>query len=547
MERRSFLYDLNALGIFDSETYGSFRHEGPGLRAKEIIEAFEALAERFPPEEIETAGRVPDAALEEMGKLGLFGMTVPSEYGGFDLTFSEYLKVVERMAPVDLSLALVSLAHLSIGVQGLVLFGSEEQKRTYLPRASSGELVFAYALTEPKVGSDAKHIETRARPEGDAYVLNGQKTYITNANYAGAYTVFAQIEGHRPGHMGAFVVERDTEGLTVGKDMPKMGLKASSTAALRFEDVRVPADNLIGQPGEGFRIAMSVLNYGRLAVCAAGVGLMERSVADMAGRANSRVQFGQPIARFPLVQEKIASAAVNAYVSASMVEFAARQLDRDPTANVANETSHCKLFATGRAWEVLYDALQVAGGSGYLSVNPYEKRMRDFRVATIFEGTTEIHSMYPALFLLRGIGDSLPRSVWARLWSLAAGALRSTRWPGTTQDPVTRQALRIARSCNRRVRWLLHTALLVFGKGVSVREFLLRRITWLSVYQYGILASAARIENARQDGLKVGEEEEFLRAFALEAADARAKLTRLRESRREKLLTEIARSTCADR
>ncbi len=541
MERRSFLYDLNALGLFDREVYEIFRHEDPGPRASEIIEAFEALAERFPPEEIEKAERVPDAAMAEMGKLGLFGMTVPSEYGGLGLSFSEYLKVVERVAPVDLSLALVSLAHLSIGIQGIVLFGEEHQKRTYLPRAASGELVFAYALTEPKTGSDAKHIETRARLDGDHYVLDGQKTYITNANYAGAYTVFAQLEGHRPGHMGAFVVERDLDGLTVGKDMPKMGLKASSTAALRFEGVRVPAENMIGRPGEGFRVAMSVLNYGRLAVCAAGVGLMERSVADMVKRATGRIQFGQPIANFPLIQEKIGSAKVNAYVGANMVEFAARQLDRDPAANVANETSHCKLFATSRAWEVLYDALQVAGGSGYLSVNPYEKRMRDFRVATIFEGTTEIHSMYPALFLMRGIGDALPRGTWGRVRALLAGALRGVRWAVAGDDPALRRALRVARSCNRRVRWLLHTAMLVYGKRVAAREFLLRRITWLSAYQYGILASVARIGNARRDGQEAGEEEDLLAAFVAEAAAARGKLTHLREDRRGKLLAKIAK------
>jgi acyl-CoA dehydrogenase family protein 9 len=543
MAQTSFLHDLHTLAMFDRSFFRNFRFAEPSAEVIRLGTAFENLTEAFPPGEIERTGVVPQDALREMGHMGFFGMSVPRDYGGLGLPFSQYLKVVERMAPVDLSLALVSLAHLSIGVQGVVLFGTHEQKQKLLPPAAAGKTIFAYALTEPQTGSDAKHIQTKAHlsADGTHYVLDGQKTYITNANYAAAFTVFAQIEGHRPGYMGAFVVERGAEGLTVGEDMPKMGLKASSTAFLRFEGVRVPVENLLGRPGDGFRIAMTVLSYGRLAVCAAGVGLMERSVADMVKRAKTRRQFGVPIADFELVQEKIAQAQVGAFVGASMVEFAARQLERDPTANVAVETSHCKLFCTTRAWQALYDAMQVAGGSGYLATSPYEKRMRDYRVATIFEGTTEIHSMYPALLLLRAVGDALPRGLFGRVGALIRGAFRRTRWPDTPRPATLRRAWGKARVCSGVFRRLLRLGVLRYGKAVTGREFLLRRLTWLSVREYGLLAAIARVLGERDDGALVKGELDLVEAFTEETAQSLSALRRLRPTREERVLSSIAR------
>ncbi len=544
MAGRSFLHDLRLRGSFDRAFFASFGVGEPSDDVHRLSRAFEAFATEFPPEDLEEAGGVPPEALASMGRRGFFGMTVPRDYGGLGLPFSQYLKVVERMAPVDLSLALVSLAHLSIGIQGIVLFGTHEQKKQYLVPAAAGSRIFAYALTEPEVGSDAKHIQTTARlsEDGTHYVLKGQKTYITNANYAQGFTVFAQLHGHRPGHMGAFIVERASEGLTVGPDMPKMGLKASSTAFLRFDDVKVPVENLLGKPGDGFRIAMTVLSYGRLAVCAAGLGLVERSVTDMIRRAKSRVQFGVPIASFELVQEKIASAQVSAYVGQAMVEFAARQLEEDPTANVALETSHCKLFCTTRAWAVLYDAMQVAGGSGYLSTSPYEKRMRDYRVATIFEGTTEIHSIYPALLLLRSLREALPRGTSARAVALVRDAFRRSEGPMPSADAGVRRALALARRCGRAFRRLLRLGLLCYGMGVVSREFFLRRLTWLSAREYGLLAGAARLEGERRQGRLGKEGAALLDAFAEETAKELPGLRRLRSTRTERLLTQIARS-----
>ena len=463
----------------------------------DILRKYREIVEQFPPSEVEALGRIPAELLARMGENGLFGLSIPEAYGGAGLNTQEYLRVVEGISRLDLSVALVSLAHLSIGVKGLVLFGSDEQRAKYLPRAASGQSIFAYALTEPLIGSDAKHITTRAEltDDGRTYVLNGQKTYITNANYAGAMTVFAQLDPAKPGFMGAFVVETGWDGIKIGKDMPKMGLKASSTAAVQFRDVRIPVENLLGKPGDGFKIAMTILNYGRLGLGAASVGLMEQSLQDMLKRAANRVQFGTPIMRFPLIQEKIVKARINSTVSAAMNSFAAKLLDQHPLADLAIETSHCKLFGTTRAWDTLNDALQVAGGAGYLATQPYEKRLRDFRVATVFEGTTEIHSIYPPLFVMRRITRQLGVRSWGimgRLGHIISGLTKGVDCPLRFEHRKLRKAARFARRNAASVKRRLYAGLVVYGKEISRKEFLLRRITTLSLHVYGTLALLAR-------------------------------------------------------
>jgi acyl-CoA dehydrogenase family protein 9 len=493
---------------------------------------------------LEQQGSVPRELLTKLGTIGFFGLTIPTAYGGLGLSLRQYLKVVEEIASRDLALALLSLAHLSIGMKGILLFGTEEQRRRYLPPAASGEMIFSYALTEPKTGSDAKNIETVAilSDDGSHYLLNGQKAYITNANYAGGLTVFAQLDPKKPGFMGAFIVETAWDGVKVGKDMPKMGLKASSTAPIQLRDVRVPVENLLGRPGDGFKIAMTILNYGRLALGAGAAGIMRRSLQDMVKRAASRKQFGVPINQFELIQEKMVRARVNGYVAEAMTDFTAAMLAQDPVAPVAIESSHCKLFGTNRAWDTLYDALQVAGGSGYLSTQPYEKRMRDNRVATIFEGTSEIHSIYPALFVLRNLRGRMkaecPTTV-SRLRFLLTGMVGKATWELPFPDPVMKRAVRLVRSLARSIRWMLHAGLLIHGRKVLEKEFFLRRVTTLSVYLYGILSVLARLEAARKAGKDVTTERRLLDYFLAEARQARRVNGRVLPSRQESLHSKI--------
>jgi acyl-CoA dehydrogenase family member 9 len=494
-------------------------------KIRPVVSRYRQLVKEYPPATMETLGTIPPEVLQRMADIGLFGLSIDAAYGGLGLTTLEYLKVVEEIARIDLSVAMVSLAHLSIGVKGIVLFGSEAQKQKYLPPAASGQMIFAYALTEPATGSDARHISTRARlaEDGQHYVLSGQKTYITNANYAGAMTVFAQLEGHPPGFMGAFMVETSWDGVMIGQDMPKMGLRVSSTAAVQLDHVAVPLANLLGQPGDGFKIAMTILNYGRLGLGAASVGLMEQSLEDMKRRSSDRIQFGVPIKSFPLIQEKLVRAKVYCSAANAMNNLTAALLDEHPLADLAIETSHCKLFGTTRAWEVLYDALQVAGGSGYLSTQPYEKRMRDFRVATVFEGTTEIHSIYPPLFLLRLLTKRLHgavRGLGRGLPALLKGLLRNTRWVLDLDAKPLQDAARLAAAIATRVKRMLLGGFLKYRRTMTEQEFLLRRITTLSLYCYALLALVTHLHHKRLAGRLEQEDLHLLEYFREEAKEA---------------------------
>ena len=534
-------------GTFPKNLFDSVAPFPQSEEAERIVEGYRQLLQEFPPETLEAHGHLPREMLKGMAGIGLFGLSIPVAYGGLGFDTREYMSVVEGMVRLDMAAALASLAHLAIGVKGIELFGDDAQKQKYLIPAASGEMIFAYALTEPRVGSDARHIETRAELslDGNHYLLSGQKTYITNANYAGALTVFAQMDPARPGFMGAFIVETGWAGVKIGKDMPKMGLKASSTAAIQFREVRVPAENLLGKPGDGFNIAMTILNFGRLALGAASLGMMRQSLEDMRKRASSRVQFGVPIKNFPLIQEKLARAEVNSFVCAAINDFTASLLQQDPMSNLAVETSHCKLFGTTRAWETLYDAFQVAGGSAYLATNPYEKRLRDFRVATVFEGTTEIHSIYPALSALRTLSKNF-KMMKEKKSSVIGFLLKSlfsrVEWPSAFGNKTLKRASRLARANANTIRRMLLWGLLIHGKEASQHQFFLRRITTLSLYLYGLLALLAKPAAEEKAGLLKGEDLLRLQYFLEEAKEARKKNRRFFDSRKERLSTTLAKA-----
>jgi len=520
-------------------------------RVARIIERYRDILNDYPAAELEAKGALPAGLLQAMREGGFFGLSIETRYGGQGLNLQEYLQVIEEMVKLDISIAITFLAHLSIGIKAVQLFGDDDQKQKFLPQAASGKMIFAYALTEPHAGSDAKHIETTALASRDGahYLLNGQKTYITNANYAGGMTVFAQLDPNRPGFMGAFIVETGREGVKVGKEMPKMGLTASSTASIRFEDVRVPKENLIGRPGDGFRIAMTVLNYGRLALGVASTALMKISADDMLKRASSRIQFQAPIKNFELVQEKIVRAEVNSALSSAMTRFAAGILGGEPLLGAAIETSHCKLFGTTRAWDAVYDALQVAGGAGYLKTLPFEKRMRDFRVATVFEGTTEVHSVYPALLGMRHIEKGRResgRSLLTLVFELAKLVLKGERWRGSFDNKAMHKALGEAKKCARAARILLISGLLLYGRRIARgrtanREFLLRRITTLSLYTFGLLALLAEAERKPKAATITARELLIIESFVEEAKEARRQNSRLFDSKRERLGSALFR------
>ena len=543
MSYENFL--MNAyFDALDADRFNSFREFEANETTRAIIQKYLEVNSEYPASYLEQKGTVPVELMKKLGRNGFFGLTISPKYGGGGLSLRQYLHIVETLASQDMSLGILALAHLSIGIKGIVLFGNAEQKHKYLVPAASGEMIFSYALTEPQTGSDARNIQTVAAvsEDGSHFILNGSKTYITNANYAGGLTVFAQLDPDKPGHMGAFIVETAWDGVKVGKDMPKMGLKASSTAAIQFQDVKVPKENLLGRPGDGFKIAMVILNYGRLALGAASAGMMKQSLLDMTDRAASRTQFGVPINQFELIQEKLVKAKVNGYVASAMTTFTAGMLESNPTATVAIESSHCKLFGTTRAWDTVYDALQVAGGSGYLTTQPYEKRMRDFRVTTIFEGTTEIHSIYPALFVLRTLSKRSQAEASGRLpqfIALVKKMFRRTRWPIAFNEKMMNRALRFAKASARRMRLMILAGFLIYGESITRKEFFLRRISTLSLYVYGIIVVLAKLEAARKSGRPINTELNIL-AYLLEEARQTRKLNqRVFSTRQERLHRKI--------
>lgn len=526
-------------GVFDKDLFMSCPGSDISDKGRSILNAYNELSKGYSPLEIEERGELPEDLWEGLKKSGMFALTIPEAYGGSGLSLSDYLRIIEAAAAHDMALAIIPLAHHSIGLKGIVLYGTEEQKKKYLPPAARGETIFAYALTEPDTGSDAKHIKTFAEKseDGSCYILNGTKTYITNGGYAGGMTVFAQLDSNNPGFMGAFIVETGWEGVKTGKEMHKMGLTVSSTAMIQFKNVKVPSENMIGKPGDGFKIAMTILNYGRLGLAAASTGLMNQSAKEMLNRANKRKQFGAPISEFELIQEKIVAARVNAFLSKAVSSVTAGMLEKDPLVRVAIESSHAKLFSTTCAWNVLYDALQVHGGSGYLKSLPYEKRLRDFRVTTVFEGTTEIHTIYPPLFLIRSMtkGANLPGSHLVRIIRSAFKLFTKPSMDFRYEDPVLKKAKKRALRSIGKVRSMLLAGMIYYGRNVLKREFYLRRITNLSVQAFNLICSLAFIDRTRRDGGDVGEFLDFLEYYLADIQSQAYRTSRVRPDWKEKI------------
>jgi alkylation response protein AidB-like acyl-CoA dehydrogenase len=323
---------------------------------------------------------------------------------GFGAT--AYSRVIQELGRFDGSTAVTVGAHSSIGMRGLLLFGTEEQRARYLPRLASGELVAAFCLTEPGAGSDAAGIKTTAVRDGDSWILNGEKIWITNGGIADFFTVFAKTSLDGRGHITAFVVTRDMPGVTTGPHEDKMGIRASSTTTVAFQDVRVPADHVLGEVGKGFKVAMKILNAGRTGLGGGSVGGMKKLIELSAAHARERVQFGRPIATFETIRNKIGQMVVDCYAAESVVNLVAGLVDRGYE-DVAVEAAISKVLATEALWRTADEALQIAGGVGYMRELPYERALRDCRVNRIFEGTNEILRLFIALAAVNDVADEL--------------------------------------------------------------------------------------------------------------------------------------------
>jgi len=352
--------------------------------------------------EVAETDSMPADIVEQMKEMGLFGLTIPEDFGGLGVTMEEEVNIAFELGRTSPAFRSYIGTNNGIGSIGILLDGTDEQKAKYLPKLAAGDFLSAFCLTEPDSGSDAASLKTTAVRDGDVYVINGTKRFITNAPHAGIFTVMArtnrEIKG--AGGISSFIVEAQTPGVTVGKRDQKMGQKGAHTADVIFENVRVPAENLIGgKEGVGFKTAMKVLDKGRLHIAALSVGAAERMLADSLQYAIERKQFGQPIAEFQLIQAMLADSKAEIYAARCMVLDAARK--RDEGRNVSTEASCAKMFATEMCGRVADRGVQIHGGAGYVSEYAIERFYRDVRLFRLYEGTTQIQQIIIARNMIR--------------------------------------------------------------------------------------------------------------------------------------------------
>ncbi len=381
------------------------------IRDQEILDQLTDTLSRFvrerlvPNEErIAEDDAIPAEIVTEMKDLGLFGLSIPEEYGGLGLTMEEEVLCAFEIGQTSPAFRSIFGTNNGIGSQGIIIDGTPEQKAAYLPRLATGELIASFALTEPNAGSDAASLRTTARRDGDHYVINGTKRFITNAPEASIFTLMARTnpDDKSAGGISAFIVEKDSPGLSLGKIDKKMGQKGAHTCDVIFEDCRVPAANIIGgKEGQGFKTAMKVLDRGRLHISATCVGVSERLIRDSVKYAAERVQFGKPIGEFQLIQAMLADSRAEAYAARCMVLDAARK--KDEGRNVSTEAACCKMFASEAVGRIADRAVQVHGGAGYIADYGVERFYRDVRLFRIYEGTTQIQQLVIARNMLKDI------------------------------------------------------------------------------------------------------------------------------------------------
>jgi len=462
-------------------------------------------------------GEQPQEFLEELRELGLFGLIIPEEHGGIGLSNAGYSRVLQQSSRHDSSVSLTIGAHSSIGMKGLLLYGTEKQKQKYLPRLAAGELIAAFCLTEPGSGSDAASIKaTAAKDANGEWTLNGEKIWITNGGIADFYTVFARTESPS-GKLSALIVERDFDGVSVGPKEDKLGIRASSTTTVSFADVKIPAENLLGEEGKGFKTAMAILNNGRTGLGGGAVGGIKTCIALAARQAMERKQFGQSIASFGLIEKKIARMTVDCFAAESVVWMVAHYIDSGHQ-DYATEAAISKVFASEAMRRAADEALQVAAGSGYMKELPYERFWRDARILTIFEGTSEILRLFIALSGVRDAGRLLEELGAAAgdifndpikgfgLLSNYAGrrittmtALGQDRIVGAVPEALRDDAL-IFEKYTLELARMTDVMLRRHGKSTVDKQFALERLSNLAIDLFVGLCTLSRVSAMTADG-----------------------------------------------
>ncbi len=462
--------------------------------------------------QVDEEERISDQLLEGLAELGLFGVGIPAEFGGLGFSPAAYTRVFEFVTGRDVGLGIVFGVHQSIGVKGIQIAGSEEQKRTYLPRAATGEWMASFALTEPLAGSDVAGIRSRAvlQPDG-SYVLNGTKIWIGNGSFSEIVVTFAQVEmevkGEKRDRVTAFVLRPEMEGYRRGEPLRKMGARGSNQCELYFENVRVPAENMIGGPGDGFRLAMQVLNSGRTGLAGGAAGGIRQCLEQSAAFSVEREQFGSPIGDFELIREKLARMAADAFAAESVAYLTAGLTHRGDV-DYALEAAAAKVWCSDALDRAVDETVQIAGGRGYVKGYPYERAYRDSRITRIFEGTNEILRLFIGLSGIEGPGEQLQeigaalREPIRQLGTLAEFAGERVRLALRRGEPVIETEVhpRLARHFEylqdhtRDLRASAERAIRRYGRRIIDRQLVVARLADMAIELYVRAAFLARAQ-----------------------------------------------------
>lgn len=528
--RGSFVSGL-FMGHFDPRSLLPFPE--PSAEDRDQGDAFlekleDFLKAKVDPDEIDRTGEIPDAIIDELGAMGAFGIKIAPTYGGLGLSQTNYCRAAMLLGSYCGNLTALISAHQSIGVpQPLILFGTEEQKRRFLPRVARGE-ISAFALTENGVGSDPATLETHAEPtpDGKSFIINGEKLWCTNGTKAGVIVVMAKtppkmVKGKSRNQVTAFIVDMNTPGIEVVRRCHFMGLRALYNGIIRFRNVRVPVENIVLEEGKGLRVALSTLNTGRLTLPAACVGLAKRCLKISKEWANGRVQWGSAIGKHAAIADKIARMAANTFAMESMTLAVASLVDKDKKADIRLEAAMCKMWGTEKAWEIVDECMQIRGGRGYETADslrargddpaPVERLMRDCRINTIFEGSSEIMRLFIAREALdphlkvsgAALNSTLPMGQrlkaalkagcfyagwYPRQWLPFGGAL-----PAGLPGPLSKHLRYVRRTTRKLSRSLFH-AMAKFGPKLERQQVLLGRFVDIGTELFAMAATCSRAE-----------------------------------------------------
>jgi acyl-CoA dehydrogenase family member 9 len=524
-------------------------------KVRKLIDSAHEIAGRIDHRKAEEERWIGDRAIRELGEAGLCGLYVPERYGGQGLSQTGYARVFETFAQIDATLAIILGVHQSIGFKGIAMFGSDEQKERFLPDLATGKKLAGYALTEPNAGSDAWNIESRAvlQPDG-SYVLNGEKRYIGNGSKGSVFTAFARCEVDGKDRHIALILEKGMKGFEVGERFDTMGLRANDLRRLYFKDVRVPAENVLGEPGEGFRIAMSVLNNGRIGLGTGSVGGAKRILDEVIRHVQERRQFEQPLADFELVQDKIGWLVSYLFGLESMAYLTTGLVDAG-VEDYSLESAICKVSGTEFLWYAANRAFQLHGGAAYMKDNPLEKVLRDIRIFPIFEGANDVMRAFIALTGIKPVGEKLsglgdiglndPIGAIGVLADYFAGRIRSEVRPdriSMAHPELSKHADAVSEQV-KELRGITEGLLREHRKEIMYRQFQQKRLADAVSDIYAQVAVLSRATAIFEDqGLEPSGQERYIAETFCERAAARVQSNfRQIESNDDDRMTAIAK------